>query len=247
MHSVSSPFQSLHRSSRHYSTSQYLTYAWVCTRGIWEIIKRSFPGPTHPRDMYLICLGWAEHQNFELAPWRFWYRVKDHIFKISIMQGQIKSMQVDWQRPAMPDLSSGHSSRDHSGLGDDKPRAWGDEDSLHWGSFLFSWNYLFTLPPSMGNSPVLTHGGLISRFCLMQQSVSLPSKTCCLIVQRPDKGLVKSRAHRAHRRFYQEGEMWTPGGCTCQPRPDLEEVQQVFSCFLCTGREILIIKHSFDV
>ena len=147
----------------------------------------------------------------------------------------------------MPDLSSRHSYQDHSGLRDDKPHAW-DEDSLHWGSFLFSWNYLFTLPPSMENSPVLTHRGLLSRFCLMQQSVTLPSKTlCCLIVQRPDKGLVKSRTHRTHSRSHQEGEMWTPGGCPCQPRPDLEEVPQVFSCFHCTGREILIIKHSFNV
>lgn len=61
-----------------------------------------------------------------------------------------------------------------------------------------------------------------------------------LIVQRPDKGLVKSRAHRAQK-ILSEGEMWTPGAALVS-LARLEEVQQVFSCFLCTGREILINK-----
>lgn len=189
--------------------------------------------------------GLSSASEFWVGSWRFRCRVKDHILQISIMQGQIKSMQVlidsnqlcltcpvdiltkttvDWGMTSlMPEM---------------KIPCVEAASSFHG----------ITLPPSMENSPVLTHRGLLSRFCLMQQSVTLPSKTlCCLIVQRPDKGLVKSRTHRTHSRSHQEGEMWTPGGCPCQPRPDLEEVPQVFSCFHCTGREILIIKHSFNV
>ena len=197
MHSVSSLLQSLHRASRHYSTSQHLTYTWVGARGIWEIMKRSFPGPIHPRDMYLICLGWAQHQNFELAPWRFWCRVKDHILQISIMQGQIKSMQV---------------LIDSNQLCLTCPVDILTETAVDWG--------MTSLMPEEMKIPCIEaassfHGityspflhlwrihlcwlrGLLSRYCLVQQSVTLPSKTlCCLIVQRPDKGLVKSRTHR---------------------------------------------------
>lgn len=159
-----------------------------------------------------VCLGWAEHQNFlSLAPWRFWCRVKDHILQISIMQGQIKSMQVDWQRPAMPDLSSGRCFLRHQWT-------WGSQacvpeemkipcieqlplfmelpihpSSIYWGIHLCR----------------LTEDSFPD-FVSCSKELTLPSKTCCLIVQETDKGLVKSRAHRAHRRSIWRW-MWTPG------------------------------------
>ena len=146
--------------------------------------------------------GLSSASEFWVGSWRFRCRVKDHILQISIMQGQIKSMQVlidsnqlcltcpvdiltkttvDWGMTSlMPEM---------------KIPCVEAASSFHG----------ITLPPSMENSPVLTHRGLLSRFCLMQQSVTLPSKTlCCLIVQRPDKGLVKSRTHRTHSRSHQD-------------------------------------------
>ena len=151
----------------------------------------------------------------------------------------------------MPNLFNGtHSYWDHRWLEDDMPHVWGnEEDSLYWGNCLFSWNYLFILPLSIGKFHLCwLMEDSFPDFVSCNNVVTLPSKIpCCLIVQGFDKGLLKSSALTPHGRFYQEGGIWVSGGCSSQPWPDSEMVQQVFSCFLCIGREILIIKHSTNV